>query len=246
MKIKLGDKALEVLKGISVINQETVLRNDYLYTKYDFSIEDSKSKGIEDVIVSYDLPEGEIEVTEEIGLGNINEFLSIYNSFDKESLTLAPNGTTIKMKDKRKSVTFFTTTVDALPKKEELGMQLYDEGETIIKFVIDEAGLEQIKKDLKILNIDKLSVVSTESGGVEILAQNSVSSNDTSISIEDRFVSKGEGEFTFSNSSIFEVIMAGIYTIEVKKCKYDESEIFICKLENKSIPGLYYINVSNS
>lgn len=243
--IKIGEKAIEVLKGISIINQETVLRNDYLYTKYEFDVEDSKAKGEAGIYVNYDLPEGEVVVDENIGLGNINEFLSIMSSFDKDKLTLKPSGTTIKMKDNRKQVTFYTNTVDSLPQRETAGEELYNEGVTTLKFVLTEDDIEQINKDLKILNIDKLSLKG-EDDKLSIIASNSITSNDTNIELDSKMVTKADGEFVFPNSKIFDVMLPGIYVVEVRVCMHENDELIIARLSSKTYEGLVYTTISES
>ncbi len=241
MNIKIGDKALEVLKGMSNIHQSVILRDDYLYTKYESTVED-KTKGAENIIVNYTLPENEIELEQHLGLNNISEFLSIVNTFDKETITMSPEGTTIDIKDKRKKLKFFSGTIDALPQKEEAGEALYAEGETVIKMVLADNEIENIIKDLAIINIDTLSIVS-DNGKIKICGENSSTSNTTEIDIEDKFVAKAEDNFVFPNQDIFNVIMKGIYKVEVRKCDYNGTPIWICRFENNTIGGLTYTTV---
>jgi len=240
-EIKIGAKALEVLKGINSIHQSTVLREDYLYTKYESvtNVEEKQTKGEHGIIVNYQLPEGEIVLDKPVGINDISEFLTIYNSFDKESLKLAPQGTTIKIKDKRKEVIMYTATVDALPQRKEAGDKLYEVGETIISIALSDDEIERINKDLNILNIDKLSLKSIDSK-MKIVAENSLTSNSTMIDVPESFVALANGDFTFPNANIFRLILKGIYRIEVRKCLHKEKEILICKLFSNTIEGLSY------
>lgn len=237
--IKIGEKALEVLKGMSVINEGVILRPDYLYTKFELSTDDAKAKGVEGIVVNYDLPTDEIAIEEPVGIGNITEFLTILKTFNADKLTMAPKGTTIVMKDQRKNVTFYTTTPDALPEKNTAGDELYKSGKTILNFVLDEAEIEKVTRDLSILNVDKLSLKS-EDGGIKIVAENEVTANTTEVDVEQKFVITSDGDFEFPNSKIFDVIMHGIYNIEVKACDYNGKTINICKFISKTYPGLSY------
>lgn len=241
--IKVGKKALEVLKSISVINEGAILRDDYLYTRYENPIDDAKSKGEDGITVSYTLPEGEVQIEEYVGLGNINEFLTIHGTFNNDELTMVPKGTTIEMKDKRKKVTFYTTTVDALPERNFGGEELYEAGKSVISFVLDEAEIEKVTKDLSILNIDKLSL-RCDDGVVKIVAANSISANETEIKVDEKLTAVATGEFTFPNHRIFDVIAKGIYKIDIRSCDYNGTELIICKLTSATIEGLEYVCVS--
>lgn len=241
-EIKIGAKALEVLKGMNNIHQSTVLREDYLYTKFESTLEDKGGKGEDGIIVNYQLPEGEVVLETPVGINNISEFLTILSSFDKDTLKLAPQGTTINIKDNRKKVTLYTATVDALPQRKEAGDKLYETGETIIKIALSDDEIEKINKDLNILNIDKLSLKSVDSK-MKIVAENSITSNSTEIDVPESFVALANGDFTFPNASIFRVIMKGIYKIEVRKCLHKDKEILICKLISSTVEGLSYTMV---
>lgn len=238
-KIEIGAKALEVLKGISNIHQSTVLREDYLYTKCVESLDDKAAKGEHNIIVNYELPPGEIKLAQNVGINSIDSFLSIMNSFDAGTLSLEPKGTTIVMKDKRKAVTMYTSTVDALPQKQTAGDALFEQGQPIIVMALSDEEIDTINRDLKILNIDSLSLKAVD-GGMKLVAENSISSNSTEIDIPEEFVGVAEGDFLFPNSNIFSVIMKGIYKIEVRKCEYKEREILICKMNSSTVDGLSY------
>lgn len=242
--IKLGEKAKEILKGISVINQGVILRNDYLYTKYENVTEDNNAKGVPDIVVNYTLPENEVQIDNFVGIGSISEFLSIMNTFNQDKLQIEPEGTTIKLKDNRKQVTFYTTTVDALPERSFGGEELFEAGTTVLKFVLDEAEIEKVKKDLSILNIDELSVEGTDNK-IKFIASNSITSNDTEISIDESYVVVGNGRFPFPNSNVFDYILKGIYTIEVKSCDYEGTELLICRLSSNTHTGLVYTMVGS-
>lgn len=241
-EIKIGAKALEVLKGMNNINQSTVLREDYLYTKFETMLEDKTTKGEDGIIINYQLPENEVVLETPVGINNISEFLTILSSFDADTLKLAPQGTTINIKDNRKKVILYTATVDALPQKKEAGDKLYEAGETIIKIALSDDEIEKINKDLNILSIDKLSL-KTVDGKMKIVAENSISSNSTEIDVPESFVALANGDFTFPNANIFGVIMKGIYKIEVRKCDHNGKEILICKMTSSTIEGLSYTMV---
>lgn len=240
--IKIGPKALEVLKAITSINPGVIIRNDYLHSKFQRTVEDN-NKGQEGIIINYDLPKGEIETKEEIGVGNINEFLSVLGTFDKELVELENKGTTIVMKDKRKKVTYYTTTPDALPERVRAGEELFEQGETIIKVVLDEDEIERINKDLNILSVDKLTLKG-EDGVAKFIANNSVTSNETVIEISKDLTNTAEGEFVFPNANIFSIVMKGIYKIEVRKTEYDGEELILCKMTSASVEGLSYFMAS--
>ncbi len=244
--IKISDKAQMVLKGISVINQGVILRNDYLHTKFENAIDEDKPKGVDGIIVNYDFPKDEeiIVVKENLGIGNISDFLNLIKTFNKDSLSMEPQGTTIIMKDNRKKNTFYTTTTDALPERSFGGDELYNNGETLIKFVLTDSEIEKIKDDLKILAVDNL-YIKTNEGKVSIIGTNSVSSNDTKIEVNPDMVAKAEGEFRFPTCKIFDVIIPGHYKFDIRNCDYEGEILVIAKLENASIPGLSYIVMSN-
>lgn len=247
MAIKITDKAVAVLKGISVINSGVILRNDYLHTKFENTIEDSKdSKGVSGIVVNYDFPKDEeiLVVDDELGIGNINEFLNLINTFDKESLVYEPKGTTISIKDNRKQNLYYTTTIDALPQRSFGGEEIFNAGESIIKFVLTDTDIEKIKQDLKIINTDNLYLKSLE-GVLNIIGENSLTSNDTKIPVDSKMVAKAEGDFKFPTNKIFDVLIPGNYKFDIRKCDYDDDTLIIAKLENANIPGLSYIVMSD-
>lgn len=240
--IILDEKVVAVLKGMSIINQGIVLREDYLHTKFENSIEEN-SKGIDGIIVNFDMkPEDNlIQLENPVGIGNVTDFLNLIKTFDSENLEMRPNGTTIEMKDKRKKNLFYSTTIDALPARNPEGEDIFNKGETVVKFVLNEFDIEKIKNDLKIINVDKLHIKGEGNNKVFIVGENSVSSNDTKIAVDEKYVAKADGEFKFHTSKIFDVIIPGVYKFDIRKCSFDGDTVYFAKLDCASIPGLSYI-----
>ena len=153
--IKIGEKAVQVLNYISKINGALIINKEALYTKYVDSIE-SKASGEPNIVVKYVLPENEIDLEQDFGIFNINEFLKVTASFDKETLEMEQEGNTIVIKDKRKETQYYTNGLDSWPIEPQGGDELFQSGVSTIVFALSEADITEIQKDLNMLNFDKL------------------------------------------------------------------------------------------
>ena len=241
-KIKIGPKAKEVLKGINNIYQSIIIRPDYLYTKFTETDSSVGKKGAGNIIVEYTLPKGEVEIPQEFGINNIMDFLGVINTF-RDTLEMTSEGNTIKMKDDRKAFTYYTQTTSALPIKSTAGDALYEAGEPIISFHLTQVERESIKGDLGILKgVDSLKLDSTN--GLKIIAENTVTSNNTDISIDPQYVTTSSDSFEFPNVNIFNLIVDDNYKVTIKKCLHKDKIIKICKFEAMEIAGLTYTLVS--
>ena len=236
-EIKLGEKAIAILKGISNIYQGVIIKDDYLYTKFENTLETSGKKGSEDIIVNYDLPAGEVQIPQEFGLDDINEFLSVMKSFG-DDLSVTLEGTAIVMKDKRKQVQYFTRTTESLPSKNPAGDQLFNsEPNDKVLFTLLESEKEQIIKDLNILKADKI-VLSCEGGVIHLKASNKITGNETKIKLskENTHTCVDGFDFELPNPSILSLIIPGeVYEIQIKEVQYNGNGIKIMKLYNKTL-----------
>ena len=242
-EVKIQDSVIPVLKGMSKIYQSMVIRGDYLYTKFVPNPEEKGSKGTNGVIVEYKLPEGVIKLEKPFGIIDVNHFISVINSFEPEKLSITQEGNTLIISDSRKKVTYFTQTVDALPKKEASGDQIWENAKPTIIFALTEVERERIKSDLSVLSVDKLSL----KGDNEVLklhAEDSLTGNSTIIELDKQYSPLVEGEFTFSNCDIFDVILNSNYKLEVREADHNGKTIRICKFISKEINGLEYTLVS--
>ena len=246
-QIKIGPKALRVLKGISTISQSLTIRNDYLYTKFEASPEEKSKKGANNVVVEYVLPEGEIEIEKEFGLFDVEEFLRVNSSFDPDSLKLEIQGNAIFISDKRKKSTYFTQSTLGMPTKNEAGDKLFENGEIAIGMILTDSDLELIKKDLSVLPFNNLIAKVDGEKDVKIISGNDVTSNATEIKINEELVSLTlpDFEFTFPNEDIFSLLIPGSYALVIKKCDYNGNVIKIAKFVSKTIAGLTYTLVSH-
>ena len=238
-KIEISKEAEVVLKGISKIFSGIIIRDDYLYTKFVADVEDKSSKGTSNIVVEYKLPVGGLVTPQHFGISDINKFLTVVNSFEKESTNITMSGNVLNIKDKRKKVKYFTQTTESLPVKNSAGDALWEAGTNIITFALTEGEREKIKSDLSVLDINTISLKG-EGNKLNIVASNNITGNSTDIEIEAQFVGKAEGEFVFPNSEIFDVIMNSTYKVEVRDCKHGEKIIKICKFKSADIVGLEY------
>jgi len=244
MKITIGPQAREILKGINQIYQSIIIRSDYLYTKFVDSEVGNTKKGAGNIIVEYKLQPGDIDVPQEFGINNIMDFLGVINTFDSDTLEMHAEGNTIRMTDKRKKFTYYTQTTSALPVKATAGDVLYEQGTPIISFHLTEAERDSIRKDLSILKgVDSLTLVNSESG-LKIVAENTVTSNNTDIVIDPQYVTVSDDSFQFPNVDIFDLIVDDNYKVTVKNCTHKNKNIKICKLESMKLTGLVYTLVS--
>lgn len=242
----IGKNAQLVLKGISGICQSIIIRNDYLYTKFEASAEEKSKKGALNVVVEYTLPENEIQVSKEFGIYDIDEFLKVIGSFDDTTLKLESEGNVIHVKDNRKKTTYYTQSVMAMPTKSTAGDAIFESGEISIGMILADTDIELIKKDLAVLPFDELSLKGEGEKIVKLVAGNKVTSNGTEIKLNEEFIGKSEEnfEFVFPNTDIFSLLIPGSYGIIIKSCNYNGRTIKICKFNSKSVPGLVYTMVS--
>jgi hypothetical protein len=245
--IVIGEKALAVLKGISQISQSLTIRSDYLYTKFEASPEEKGKKGANNIIAEYILPENEIQIEKEFGLFDVNEFLGVVSSFDKDNVKLALTGNAIQISDKRKKSTYYTQSTLGMPTKNVSGDKLFESGKVSVGMILSDADLELIKKDLGVLAFNNLKIKVTNEGAVKIVSGNDVTSNDTEISISQEMVSMSEPgfEFKFPNEDIFSLLIPGSYGLVIKSCDYNGKVIKIAKFISKTISGLSYTLVSH-
>lgn len=247
-EVKIGKKAQTVLKGISSICQSIIIRNDYLYTKYETSTAEEKSKkGSMNVFVEYTLPSDEIVLEKEFGIYDIDEFLKVIGSFDSDTLKLESEGNVIHVKDSRKKTTYYTQSTLAMPTKSTAGDALFETGEISIGMILTDAAIEQIKKDLSVLPFDGLVLKGGGEKVVKLLATNNVSSNQTEIVLDEGSIGKSEEdfEFVFPNVDIFSLLIPDSYGLIIKTCDYNGKKIKICKFSGKTIDGLKYTLVSH-
>ncbi len=241
--IEIKRDVLLVLKGMSKIYQGMIIRDDYIFTKYDANNIEDKAKGVSNIVVEYKLSEGDVKVDGEFGINNINELSAILDTFDKETVDINMEGTTLLIKDGRKKYKYCTQTTDALPKKNPKADELWESGKKTIVIAITDAEREKIIKDLSVLNADTLSLKSSD-GKVKLIATDDISGNDTAIDLDSKFVSLAEGDYEFANSNVFNIIIAGNYKLEVREAEYKNKVIKICKLISHDIKGLEYSLVS--
>lgn len=245
--IIIGEKALAVLKGISAISQSITIRSDYLYTKFDASPEEKGKKGANNIIVNYDLPENEVQIEKEFGLFDVDEFLKVVSSFDKDKLKLELMGNAIQISDKRKKSTYYTQSTLGMPTKSTQGDALFESGRVSVGMILSDADLELIKKDLGVLPFNTLTIKVKGDKDVKLVSGNDVTSNDTEITMNPEMVTMSEEnfEFKFPNEDIFSLLIPGSYGIVIKSCDYNGKVIKIAKIVSKTITGLTYTLVSH-
>lgn len=247
-EIQIGKKAQTVLKGISAICQSIIIRDDYLYTKYETSTAEEKTKkGAMNIVVEYALPKDEIKLEKEFGIYDIDEFLKVISSFDADNLKLESEGNVIHVKDARKKTTYYTQSTLAMPTKSTAGDALFDAGEISIGMLLTDVAIEQIKKDLGVLPFDGLILKGGGDKVVKLIASNNVTSNQTEIVLDEAMVGKSEEdfEFVFPNVDIFSFLIPDSYGLIIKTCQYNGKKILICKFSAKNIDGLKYTLVSH-
>lgn len=245
--IKLGEKAIAVLKGISMVSQSITIRNDYLYTKFEASPEEKGKKGANNIIVNYDLPEGEIEIEKEFGLFDVEEFLKVISSFDQDKLSLELMGNAIQINDKRKKSTYYTQSTLGMPTKSTQGDVLYESGTVSVGMILTDTDIDLIKKDLGVLPFNTLKIRVDGEKDVKVVAGNEVTSNDTEIKMNEELISAATTgfDFNFPNVDIFSILVPGSYGLVIKSCDYNGKIIKIAKFISKTIPGLTYTLVSH-
>lgn len=245
--IKIGEKALTVLKGISTISQSMTIRSDYLYTKFEASPEEKGKKGAPNIVVEYTLPENEIQIEKEFGLFDVDEFLRVQSSFNPEDVKLEIEGNAIHISDKRKKSTYYTQSTLGMPTKSTAGDQLFENGTVAVGMILTDSDLELIKKDLGVLSFDNLVVQASGEKEVKIISGNDVTSNATEIKVNEELVSlsTSDFEFKFPNEDIFSLLIPGSYGVVIKQCDYNGKVIKIAKFISKTIPGLIYTLVSH-
>jgi len=239
MVIKISDKALVALEGLSTISNSMIINDSNLYVK----LISDEQKGIMGIVGEYKLVENDISLDKEFGINSIPEFLKIIKSCDKDSLELEQIGNTINIKDNRKVITYYTQSSDSLPVKNPAGDKLYETGKTTIGFALIETEIEKIKQDLSLVRADTLKLVS-EKSELYIVAESSITSNKTKIKINKDYVQMAEGEFTFPTVDVFNAILKCNYKIQVKECVHGNNTIGIMKLESMEYVGLTYTLVS--
>ncbi len=235
-KVSISNRVLEILKAMGVINEGIILKNDYLYTKND--TEDSKAKGI---VVEYKLKEEDISLPEEIGINDINRLLKVVGSCDVETLEIISAGTQLKLNDSRKKLTYNTQLTNGLPIKNPQGDALFEKGEDIFTFALEDEERKQIQSDLNLVGVDSISLKGVD-GKLKIIASSSITSDDIEIELNQKFVNTcKDKEFVFTNKDLFNLLPDGSFKVQVREVEYSGRIIKIIKLESVTYPGLQYL-----
>lgn len=244
-KMKIGSKVLEILKPLSTIYQGVILNEDILYTKFIASQEVKvKTKGTEAIIVNYKVPEGELQLDgKEIGIGDINHFLSVINTYNPDTLEVSTRGLSVALKDNRKKGTYVSQTTSTLPERNEMADQIFESGDALIKFTLLETERAMILKDLNPVDPDEMTLRVVD-GKLILSAMNEKTSNDIDIEISNQNVQMADGEFKFPNPDILNLIASDDYVVSIVEAEGPGGEEFkIIKLEAVKLKGLYYMSV---
>ena len=243
--MKISPKVREVLKAIAVINPGVILRSDYLFSKFQDNGEGKvKTKGTQDISIQYDIPKGEVELEEHVGIGNITDFLSVVNSYNKDELKIGNKGLTILLSDKRKKGTYVSQTVSILPIKNDAFAELYKSAVPTVSLVLSQAERDMILKDLAVIQQETLSLISKD-GGVVLKASNDTTGNECEIQLDSSNVQLANGVFHFPNADILKLLANDDYKISVVEATDEEDDIVIViiKFEAIQIQGLSYISM---
>ncbi len=238
-EVKISKRLLQILKGMSVINDGIILKKDYIYTKDE--TEGSKSQGL---VVEFKLQPDDLALVNEIGVKEISRLLRVIDSCDYETLNMNAQGTQISIKDNRKKLTYNTQLVDSLPIKDPRGDELYEQGEPMFSFILDDIDRDRIQKDLTMVNVDSFKLKG-ENGKLKIIGDSSITSDEVQIDVNTETLEIcTDDEFVFMNKDSLNLIVAGSYKIQVRKVSYSGRIIKIMKLESIDYPGLVYTTVS--
>jgi len=236
-KVKIGNKAMSILKSFSKINPEMRIREDFLYCK----TVDAGLSGI------FELPKGEIE-TEEFGVGAMNDLLSIVDLCKDFEMNIDDECLTIE--DKTKKFTYLTTPLETIDERSMAGQQLFEQSDNIkISFIVDETNIQDLNAAMGKLNLDSLKIVS-EDGVVKFRSSNSITENSVDLVLEGKADSDCEFEFQKGDTGsvqIFNLLFSGIYSCQVREVDYNGKSLFLIKLVNTSISGedngkLFYLS----
>ena len=236
-EVKIGKKATAVLKSFGKINPELRIREDYLYTK---SV-DSGMSGI------FELPANEIQ-TEEFGVGNVLELLSVIELCKEPTINFEDE--VLRIEDKSKKITFLTTPLETIDERSMAGQELFEQSTNVkLSFIVDETNIQDLNSAMGKLNLDSLKIVSKD-GKVMFTATNSITENSIDLVLEGSASEDCSYEFQKGESGsvqIFNMLLTGIYSCQVREVDYNGKSLSLIKLTNTSISGeengtLFYLS----
>ena len=243
----ISNKILEVLKAISTINQQVILKEEYLFSKVEDNNDEVtkvKMKGTQDIIINYNVPEGELKLDGlEIGISNISHFLSVIKTYDSESLEISNEGLDLKLIDKRKSGTYVSQTVDTLPVKNPKGDELYKAGETVIRFVLTQDEKDAILNDLNAISPERL-ILESEDDKLYLKAINESTGNSCKITLNEDNVTTAKGTFIFPNPALIGLLIQDDFKVTLKVIETpDGEELQIINFDAILVKGLSYKSI---
>jgi hypothetical protein len=222
-EIKIGPKAKIILQSFSGINPEMRLREDYLYTR-------GTDSGT--VAGTFNLPKNEV-TTQELALGSVSEFLGVMSMFDESKLTINLDGDALKLKDSKKSITYTTAPLSIVAPRNTAGEKLYDASDKIImQFIVDEETKKELSDAIKKLSLGKLTVVS-EAGKIKIKAINETTDNSIEFDVDGS--ANEDRELTFGVVGTFDMLLNGIYAVQIREIDVNGRGVAFAKLVNSTI-----------
>jgi len=226
--VKIGEVAKEILNSFADISKKQGLRKDYLLAHGDSKI----------WTAIYELPEGEVELEEDIVIVNIPQFLQVVGLLDQEKnrIQLDENGV-LTLQDKSKQIRYSTSPINAVQPRSKKGEEFFDQSTQITELVLDEANLDEIKKIMKTLNITNI-YLQGKAGNIYFILRDDITDNEVTLKMQGASNEDFKVDLPSKqpeNSFLLEYLYPGIYQVQLRKGEIQGGDLYILKFTNTSV-----------